>query len=304
MDPKNLDLFNKKLTDFDFEIDISGPIHRNIFIVGAPRSGTTLISQIFASCTTLGYVNNLMAMFWNAPAFGASMSKKWIENKEFSGKSEFGGTYGLSEPHEFGAFWRRHLKMQDMRQPPIEHHLEINWTKLIEELNKITCVFNQPVVYKAFHLSWFISHFSKIYPESKWIWVTRNTVDNARSILDLRRHFYGGIDRAVSLYPKELEFYSKENGYLQSIAQVEIINNWIKLELSKINLNNWFNISLDSLVDNPEKEISSLSKWVNTSLDTNILSEVTKRIKREVFPNDSDYMQLVKSYEFFQNKIS
>ena len=50
----------------------------SIHIIGAPRSGTTLLSQLLLSYTQVGYINNLIAAFWNAPLYGIHLSKKLL----------------------------------------------------------------------------------------------------------------------------------------------------------------------------------------------------------------------------------
>ena len=40
-----LEVMNKQLIGLDNQLEISGDSKHNIFIIGAPRSGTTLLSQ-------------------------------------------------------------------------------------------------------------------------------------------------------------------------------------------------------------------------------------------------------------------
>ena len=111
-----LSVMNEKVAEVD-DIMFPNPRHsENIFIVGAPRSGTTLVSQVLAFAFDLGYINNISATYWNAPAFGVLYGNKLVKRREFSGKSDYGRTAHLSEPHEFGAFWRNKLKYRDLKQ--------------------------------------------------------------------------------------------------------------------------------------------------------------------------------------------
>ncbi|NBO54134.1 MAG: hypothetical protein EBU84_05990, partial [Actinobacteria bacterium] len=38
-----------------------------VFIVGVPRSGTTLLSQLFSRFLDVGYIDNIVARFWANP---------------------------------------------------------------------------------------------------------------------------------------------------------------------------------------------------------------------------------------------
>ena len=48
---------------------------RNIYIFGLPRSGTTLVYQIFTHCLNVAWPTNLMARFWETPVIGMRISK-------------------------------------------------------------------------------------------------------------------------------------------------------------------------------------------------------------------------------------
>jgi len=45
-----------------------------IFIVGAPRSGTTLLTQVLISSFELGYIDNISSKFWTNPLMGVIIS--------------------------------------------------------------------------------------------------------------------------------------------------------------------------------------------------------------------------------------
>ncbi len=77
-------------------------IYPTLHIIGAPRSGTTLMSQLISSHLNIGYINNLIAAFWQAPVYGIRLSKKLIPpGVSSSFRSSFGRTTYIHEPHEF-----------------------------------------------------------------------------------------------------------------------------------------------------------------------------------------------------------
>src|SRR5438105_462788 len=45
-----------------------------IYLVGLPRSGTTLLSQLVSRQLEVGYINNLVARFWLRPSVGVRLS--------------------------------------------------------------------------------------------------------------------------------------------------------------------------------------------------------------------------------------
>ena len=68
--------FFARLADLENELTLNAKEeYCNIFILGLPRSGTTLLSQIIYAGTNCLCVNNLMARFTDAPLVGAMVSK-------------------------------------------------------------------------------------------------------------------------------------------------------------------------------------------------------------------------------------
>jgi hypothetical protein len=298
-----LDLLNERLFEFDNQLDVIGIAKHNIFIVGAPRSGTTLLSQLFSGCTSAGYPNNLMAAFWNAPITGALLSKKWTEDKIFTGINKFGQTLDFREPHEFGAYWRSHLLMESMDQPDRASNKLINWKNLKNSLQDISKVFANPVVYKALHLSWFIHETNKILPESKWIWISRDTLDNAMSILNLRRFLHNDIRIWASSKPKGIEKYCIGNPYLEVVAQVELINQWIDSQLKNENKDNWISLSLESLVESPITIFDKVASWSGVEVLDKNLKLASKIIHAEKFEKNQEYQKIKDAYKDFQKRM-
>lgn len=301
MDDSFLDKMNNHIKGLDNELVINGESKHNIFIIGAPRSGTTLLSQLFSGCSNVGYPNNLMAAFWNAPVAGALLSERWTNKKIFTGNSNFGQTHDFREPHEFGAFWRSSLLMNNMHQPHEDLSQTIQWNELAKTLKDITRVFKVPVVYKAFHLIWFINEINKKLPDSKWIWIKRKTVNNARSILDLRRHLYNDINIMASLMPIGIEKFN-ENPFIEVVAQVELINQWIDSQLKKVVTKNKFTLNLESLVNDPVNIFNEIAFWSEVKVIDKNLESATQNIKPEIFENDEEYRKIEEAYMSFLNK--
>ena len=85
-----------------------------VYIVGVPRSGTTLLSQMLCGYLPVGYINNLIARFWLKPSVGIRLSKTVLgeeARRHITLRSTHGTTEGASSPHEFGYFWRHWLQL-------------------------------------------------------------------------------------------------------------------------------------------------------------------------------------------------
>ena len=80
-----------------------------VFIIGPPRSGTTLLFQVLIARYTFGYFSNWMAQFPESPIAAAWLYRRlWPTSgvpQDYASVS--GETQGNSGPNESGSFWYR-----------------------------------------------------------------------------------------------------------------------------------------------------------------------------------------------------
>jgi hypothetical protein len=179
-----------------------------IFVFGLPRSGTTLISQLIAHCLDVGYINNLMARFWLAPLTGVRLSKILLgDDKATDFCSNYAATSRLTDIHEFGYFWRYWLK-KDLVGDILHARAregDIDWAGLEKTLLNIQHEFGKAMVFKnifgAYHVERFVNLLSKVL----FVYIERDPLDVAVSILDAREKFYGDLNTWWSTYPPEYD---------------------------------------------------------------------------------------------------
>jgi hypothetical protein len=224
-----------------------------IHIIGAPRSGTTLITQILSSYLNIGYINNLIAAFWKAPLFGIELSKKLLGTQYISDfSSTFGRTKNIYEPHEFGYFWNYHLAYNDFQQKGAEHEKDIDWEKLKLTLINMTYAFEKPVLFKSFLAGFHATHFYKILPKTCFIYIRRNFINNAVSIYNLRKKMLGDVNLWASIKPRQYNDLKNENVYSQITGQVLFLEHEYLLQLKNIPDDNKIIIGYEEVCKNPE----------------------------------------------------
>ena len=157
------------------------------FVIGAPRSGTTLLTQLLAHCFDFGYITNLAARFWLTPVLGIQFSKEVLgERMTPSLKSHYATTEHAGDIHEFGRFWMSHLGLSSSQDVdwmvPDEEYASLT----LRALRAIQSQFKVPIVmkgiYPAYASEWMNENF-----EIRWINIEREAVDTCISILDARR---------------------------------------------------------------------------------------------------------------------
>ena len=176
-----------------------------LHVVGAPRSGTTLLYQVIASGLEVGYVNNLIAAFWLAPVTGVRLSGKLGlgGGAGSSFDSSFGRTEGVGEPHEYGYFWNHHLRYPDLAERDPGHEDSIDWAGLRRVLINMVEADGRPMAFKPMLLVWHLETMLRHMPRSCFVWIRREPRDTALSILRMRRSLLGTYDGWASLRPGE-----------------------------------------------------------------------------------------------------
>lgn len=249
--------------------------HATIHILGTPRSGTTLVSQLIPSYLEVAHINNFIAAFWKAPIYGIELSKKLIgEAYKSSFSSDFGRTNNINEPHEFGYFWNYHLKYDGLYQKPETHEKEIDWNQFALLLKNMTAAFGKPIIFKSFLLGFHAKGLYNKLPKSKFIYIKRNLVDNVLSILKLRKQLNGDIHTWGSIKPIQYEQLKELDVYEQVVGQIMCLEHEYLNQLESIPESNKLIYSYESLCKRP-----------NTFLETVNFQLLGKEIKlNEITP--------------------
>lgn len=84
----NVLTFRLKPLQNDVEKSFKYPKYTSIFIVGSPRSGTTILSQWIASLGTHSYGSNFLTRFAYSPYIGA-LIQKMLFDKDYDFHGDF-----------------------------------------------------------------------------------------------------------------------------------------------------------------------------------------------------------------------
>lgn len=266
---KKNERFERVITSLNNQLEISQKdlleyreeFYPTIHIIGAPRSGTTLVSQLIPSYLSVAHINNFIAAFWKAPVYGIELSKKLIgEQYKSNFSSDFGRTNTINEPHEFGYFWNYHLKYDDLHQKSEEYEYKIDWKQLSLLINNMTDAFGKPIIFKSFLLGFHANAFYNTLPKSKFIYIKRNLVDNVLSILKLRKQLNGDINIWGSIKPKQYQKLKDLSVYEQVVGQILCLESEYLNQLNNIPNNSKIIISYEEICLNPEKFLNQVQK--------------------------------------------
>ncbi|MEM8709759.1 MAG: sulfotransferase [Planctomycetota bacterium] len=245
------------------ERDASEPDLPVVVVVGAPRSGTTLLMQTIAAGGLCAYPTNFLGRFYGAPGVGARIQRLLFDSA-FQFRDEFhdlrpkppgfesalGKTRGALSPSEFWYFWRRFLPTSEIE--PIGSRMDdVDLEGLATELRTITSAFEMPFAAKGMMLQYDVAAFGRALPKLLFVHVKRDAIANASSILDARRSFFGTEETWYSAKPREYEDLKGLSPEEQAIGQVEFTNRSIAEGIAELGPEQSLSVQYDEFCADP-----------------------------------------------------
>jgi hypothetical protein len=255
--------------------------HQPVFIIGAPRTGSTILYQTMTNMFDVLYIDNLACKLHRNFFFGFWLSNKLSGEKPHNNyQADHGRTRGLHSPSECGQFWYRWL--------PKDHHFidfdEIT-PRMVEEIRReITAVinyFDKPLVFKNLNAGQRMRLLTKCFPEAKFIFITRDPVHTAQAILKSKR-FLGLEDNDFwSIMPPNTQKLLKLDGYEQIVKQVFFLEKQIVDDSALVALGAFYTIHLK------EMSVSSISELAST---LGIAQRKGKPVQPEIYVNETRFV--------------
>lgn len=269
-----------------------------IYIVGVPRSGTTLLSQLLSCYLPVGYIDNLIARFWQRPSVGIRLSQSLLGNdgrKAIRFDSRHGTTQGVEGPHEFGYFWRHWLALDRAETHKLTDQeagcIDLVGLKQVLE-NEILNEFASPVLFKNVICGFQAEILSRAHPASLFVWIKREPEDVVRSILKCRMERYGRYDAWWSLKPSTYTQLVKiESPVKQVLGQVMDCMREFENELSKPEVKS-LAVNYSSLIERPDMVLAEICEAVKAlDFDMSPLPKKLPEFKQQDKILLPDYME-------------
>ena len=240
---RDLSLLNDQVVDFSVKEELVDMRNGSVvFILGLPRSGTTLAHQILASTGLFGYGSNLAAKFYLSPAFGALLQKtfdteaKDLFNSDQFFLSDYGRANSFLGPSEFGYFWDRVFSGLEETHCLSESSLKkVDVKSLRKEISDMMCVHQKSVILK--NNTWFnsqVNFLEEVFPNSIFVLLNREPFYVAQSIL-LKRFNDSEHKNWWSMKPSNYrDIQSMEDSVKQVANQVSALKKDLERSLDKI----------------------------------------------------------------------
>ena len=238
-----------------------------IVIVGAPRSGTTLVHQALAHAGDAAYVSNIAARFAACAPLGALLHDAMGVAAPFTGRSLHGATSDPAEPHEFGRFWEMLFGVDSLEEPAAPHPPgEEDW----KPLDHLMGAFGRPLLVKSFGYLWHVAALAARYPAASFVHVQRDAAANAASLARLyrARSGPGGPPLWTSAVTRAtIDRWSGADLDQRCLAQVNDLNQRIRRDLGDIDASRSVSITLEAFLADPPGALATIGDAVGMAVD-------------------------------------
>ena len=233
-----------------------------LFIVGAPRSGTTLLHQLLVSHLDVAYITNFAARYWLAPVYGTRRfeRRKGTRDQVSSLRSELGATQGDAGPHEFGYFWSHWMGPAASDQRTEAELDVVRWDEIRSELAGLVGLSGRPLVLKNVnHVDFHVARFARELPNARFVWVVRDPRFVVQSILEARVQRYGNESAWWSIRPRDFEKWQDREPLEQVCHQLREVEEAVARDLARLAPERWVRLDYEELVAHPHTCLTRLS---------------------------------------------
>ncbi len=246
-----------------------------IFILGAPRSGTTLFYQSLVLEFDFAYLSNLHCRLFGAPYLAEKISdyqSKYRRNPTF--KSRFGSTKNWFSPSECGEYWYRFFR----RSPQFVSLADAEDQKLIDlktSYYALQNTANKPVVFKNLLTVLRLEPILEVFPDALFLYVRRDEAENAHSILAARKALYNDYSKWFSLEPLSLDQISLLSPEKQAVEQIRAVHSLVKKSL-KGKEDQLFELDYEAFCNDPELIMNNVSSFLTKNEFTHSRNSIIK----------------------------
>jgi hypothetical protein len=263
-------LLNENLLNIESQLLIdTEEIFPTIFLLGLPRSGTTLLSQLIFNNLEVGCTNNLIAKFWKTPLTGCYLSKITLgSRKSDSYESTYGKTKDVYSPHEFSWFWHNLLNIKNVKEyDPEVASKEIDWSNVRSVLLNINRLLECVVLHKPLELlGYHLKKINELLKKALFIYIERDMEDIAFSLAKARLEYYNDLNVWWGSYPFEYSKIKDKPFQHQIAGQIYYLSKMYEENLRDIDEQRLIRISYKELCLNPQGVLEQIKSKLQKDL--------------------------------------
>ncbi len=234
-----------------------------VFIVGPPRSGTTLLYELLVTRFRFGYISNAAHRLYLTPAAATQAARPWILKWRGDYTSTHGAIHGWGAPCEGGWIWNRWMPQAHWLDETAASYLPTPMMRCTAYA--IAGSLNGPFLNKNVMHSVHMRVLDRVFPRCVFIEIRRNVADNVRSILRLRQHRNHGRNSTewISVKPRRWREFADADPVTQACAQVLLTHETIHADAAFLGSDRLLTIGYESLCAHPEVMLQKIAAFLN-----------------------------------------
>lgn len=177
---------------------------RSIFIVGAPRTGSTLLYQLMARCFRLPFIANLTNEHFAATPIVGLALQRGVE-VEIPLTSSYGKTKGPWQPSEGSAVMSHWFGGGHPSEIVSARILPGREPHMLATLGAVEALYGKPLLVKNAWNCFRIAYLANALPEARFVWIRRDILAAATSDLEARYTTKGDAHGWNSATPANVE---------------------------------------------------------------------------------------------------
>ena len=187
-----------------------------ILVVGAPRSGTTLVYQTLARYMDVTYFSNLTSLFAKAPLAATKMFH-WLPHRQSADfKNFYGQTAGLNGPNDGFSVWNHWLG--DDRYVP-RTDVTLAEQNSMGQFFSVWCeTFGKPFLNKNNRNTGCLNLLCHAIPQATIVVVRRNPLLVAQSLINARMHVQGDKSVGWGLHSQSSDTTADPLSYVDDVC--------------------------------------------------------------------------------------
>lgn len=257
--------FNRLLRPIDnlFAASASGALPPPLFIVGPPRSGSTLTYQLVTQHFRVGYMTAPLAYAHGLINLLTRLLRPWLGRPPAVFESHYGKIPGALSPSEHALYWFRWFPQDGELGhylPPetIDPHA---YADMKQSLDSLASILNRSWVFKSLYLSISSGALARILPEARFLVVRREPLLVCQSILRMRKH--RSVEEWWSVKPPHYREWRELPLWQQVARQVFYADAIPRRDLKKYAAGRFLEIDYPTLCRRPRESLQKLHAWLS-----------------------------------------
>ncbi|MDM8561055.1 sulfotransferase [Candidatus Parabeggiatoa sp. HSG14] len=234
-----------------------------LFIVGVPRSGTTLTYQMITQQFQVGYFTAIMGYLYGMSNLINRFTRPLLGRTAPLFKSNYGNIKGILSPSEHANYWFQWFPSDS----DLGHYVKpdkINlqdYESLKRSIESITVIMQKPMVFKCLYLDMTVGTLAQIFPDARFIFVRREHFMTCQSIL-LGRFKRKNPEQWWSVKPPHYKSLLSLPIWQQVTKQVFDTEKIILRDLKQYAPERYLELHYENICQNPQQIISDIITWL------------------------------------------